>query len=355
MVSNKCKIKVEVIKVSEHKVIVDSNYWENSRILKCFEPKEMSNLLSYSKSRWNGWNGNECVYKKDYYKAIEFYNTAIELYPLEYRYFVNRSFCFDQLQRFESALEDAQRALHLQSDWGKCYYRKARALKGLKRLEEAEICFLKVIELEGNHCKEAQNELRTLREARIAASAENPDINENISENKSDSKDEENNKNEKVTKSCLKNPPPKTNIKESEIIANEVENMVKTIDSESKNKRFILSECNGKKNLLKELSDFLLNRNILPQNESKIPQIDSSDKKYAKTEPKSVTENNKTEKKVENQIRSCDEFKSKKRNGRKGMDEIVEIWDDSRNHWSIVSNKSQNMISSKPQPFRKTE
>ena len=211
----------------------------------CFESLKMSDLLNYSKSRWNGWNGNECVYKKDYHKAIEYYNTAIELYPLEYRYFVNRSFCFDQLQRFELALEDAQRALLLQSEWGKCYYRKARALKGLKRIEEAEICFLKVIQLEGNDCKEAQHELRTLRES-VSSNSSNDiylDMNEAVNDSQSEliSSDQKNNKIEKTDENSLKYLSSKSNSNETENTTKEVKSVNKAIGSERSRKKLISS------------------------------------------------------------------------------------------------------------------
>ena len=242
----------------------------------------MSDLLNYTKSRWNGWNGNECVHKKEYHKAIDYYSTAIELYPLEYRYFVNRSFCFDQLQRFDLALEDANRALLLQSDWGKCYFRKGRALKGLNRLSEAELSFLKVIQLEGNDCKEAQNELTSLRQTLSShplSTNTSTDMKATVDQIKNDFKEEKEEKEEEchTIKKCNKNQSKnssKRNSTESEnsLSTKPKENVVlnKSIgsDSDSQNKRLIISDCNGEKNLLKELSEFLLNRNVLLSNEN---------------------------------------------------------------------------------------
>ncbi len=134
----------------------------------------MSKAMIYSRSVWNGWLANECVNKKDYKRAIQCYNNAIELYPLEYRYFVNRSYCYDCLQMYDMALEDADMALMINPLRGKCHFRKGRALTGMKRLEEAEICFSKVLQLEGNDCPEAKSELLNIRKMAIQQLGANP-------------------------------------------------------------------------------------------------------------------------------------------------------------------------------------
>ena len=321
----------------------------------------MSEQLNYSISRWNGYNGNECVFRKDYQKAIEYYNTAIELYPLEYRYFVNRSFCFDQLQRFELALEDAQRALHLQSDYGKCYYRKARALKGLKRLEEADNCFLKVIQLEGNDCREAQQELISLRQsmANTTRDIENiefnynsfPDIKETI-DTKTDRKsaEEKNIKTREVGKHSSKESLPLNPN------TNDMNRLLKThstVGSHFEENIAILSQCFTEKNILKELSDLLLNKNVLSSKSSdKCFEPKISEKKY-ESEQKLVINDKKIPKSTYNQSKPFIEPKIKinRRNDRKSMDQIVEVWDDSRNHWSSPLNRPQNYSKS----YRKTE
>ena len=53
-----------------------------------------------------------------------------------FRFFGNRSYCFDRMGQFEKALQDADMAISLAPDWPKGYFRRGRALAGLK------VCFL---------------------------------------------------------------------------------------------------------------------------------------------------------------------------------------------------------------------
>ena len=61
------------------------------------------------------------------------------------RFFGNRSYCYDRMGQYEKALQDADVAISLAPDWPKGYFRRGRALAGLKVLvsimEIAQITF----------------------------------------------------------------------------------------------------------------------------------------------------------------------------------------------------------------------
>ena len=48
------------------------------------------------------------------------------------RFFGNRSYCYDRMGQFEKALQDANVAITLAPDWPKGYFRRGRALAGIK-------------------------------------------------------------------------------------------------------------------------------------------------------------------------------------------------------------------------------
>ena len=49
-----------------------------------------------------------------------------------HRFFGNRSYCYDRMGQYEKALQDADVAISLAPDWPKGYFRRGRALAGLK-------------------------------------------------------------------------------------------------------------------------------------------------------------------------------------------------------------------------------
>ncbi|XP_071477816.1 uncharacterized protein [Diadema antillarum] len=110
--------------------------------------------------------GNEMANKGNYQAAVKFFSKAIELNPKDFRFFGNRSFCFDHLQMYEEALKDAEEAINLDRTWAKGYYRKGRALSGLKLFSSAEVAFEHVLKLDKD-CAEAVLELRTVRVIRL--------------------------------------------------------------------------------------------------------------------------------------------------------------------------------------------
>jgi hypothetical protein len=95
-------------------------------------------------------------------EAIDLFSQALVYNPSDYRFYVNRSYCYDSVQDYRSALRDAEIAIQIRSDWPKCHYRKGKALAGLKNYEEAEMALKKVISIEKD-CAEALTELWNVR------------------------------------------------------------------------------------------------------------------------------------------------------------------------------------------------
>nr|XP_022340474.1 nucleolin-like isoform X1 [Crassostrea virginica] len=114
------------------------------------------------RSRQLAIKGNEMAQLGHYSAAIELFTEAIKLDPNDFRFFGNRSYCFDRENQFDRALKDAEKAISLQKDWPKGYFRKGRALAGLSMYSEAEDAFTQVLKLDKN-CDDAVQELLRVR------------------------------------------------------------------------------------------------------------------------------------------------------------------------------------------------
>ncbi|XP_053110556.1 tetratricopeptide repeat protein 31 [Hemicordylus capensis] len=94
--------------------------------------------------------GNETAKRGCYREAVLLFTEAVKLNPREYRFFGNRSFCYERLQCYMEALCDAQLALSLQPGWPKGLFRQGKALMGLKRFAEAARTFEELLRLDGS-------------------------------------------------------------------------------------------------------------------------------------------------------------------------------------------------------------
>ncbi|KAL0970507.1 hypothetical protein UPYG_G00243000 [Umbra pygmaea] len=81
--------------------------------------------------------GNEFAAIGRYDVAVKYFTAAIKCNPTDFRLFCNRAFCYEKLQQYDKALADAELALSMSPQWLKGLFRKARALAGLKRYDEA--------------------------------------------------------------------------------------------------------------------------------------------------------------------------------------------------------------------------
>ncbi|XP_060698212.1 uncharacterized protein zgc:123010 isoform X4 [Hemiscyllium ocellatum] len=118
------------------------------------------------KSRQLAEQGIDLVKQGYYSEAVELFTEAVQFDPKDHRYFGNRSYCYDRLRKYNLALEDAETSIRLAADWPKGYFRKGRALVGIKRYAEAESAFELVLQLDKD-CDDAVKELFKVRMFRL--------------------------------------------------------------------------------------------------------------------------------------------------------------------------------------------
>lgn len=123
------------------------------------EPPSEENFF---KSQEHARKGNEFAQAGQLQSAIEEYSRAISLNKIDHRCYGNRSYCYHSLKKFDDALKDANSAISLVPNELKGYFRKAKALCGLKRFSEAENALKKILELDAE-CSEAAHELFEVR------------------------------------------------------------------------------------------------------------------------------------------------------------------------------------------------
>ncbi|XP_068709017.1 uncharacterized protein [Montipora foliosa] len=114
------------------------------------------------RSRQVAVKGNEMANLGNYQAAVDYFTEAINLDAKDFRFFGNRSYCYDRMNQYEKALQDADVAISLAQDWPKGYFRRGRALAGLKLYSDAESSFAQVLKLD-KHCEDAMFELARVR------------------------------------------------------------------------------------------------------------------------------------------------------------------------------------------------
>lgn len=101
--------------------------------------------------------GNGLYAEKKMEAALEKYNQAILIAPMDHILFSNRSQIHSSLKDYEKALKDAEMACRLMPHWSKGHVRKAQALVSLGRIEEALREYLVCLSIEPD-CKLAKTE-----------------------------------------------------------------------------------------------------------------------------------------------------------------------------------------------------
>ena len=84
---------------------------------------------------------NALLKNKEYTKALEMYNKAVELAPEDKVHYSNRSACYINLNDCKKALEDAEKCIDLDSKWGRGYQRKGQAQLKMDLYEESIVSF----------------------------------------------------------------------------------------------------------------------------------------------------------------------------------------------------------------------
>ncbi|XP_028272302.1 LON peptidase N-terminal domain and RING finger protein 3-like [Parambassis ranga] len=101
--------------------------------------------------------GNGLYAEKKMEEALEKYNQAILIAPMDHILFSNRSQIHSSLKHYEKALRDAEIACRLMPLWSKGHVRKAQALVSLGRTEEALREYLVCLSIEPD-CRLAKTE-----------------------------------------------------------------------------------------------------------------------------------------------------------------------------------------------------
>ena len=82
--------------------------------------------------------GNQFMTQRDWSKAIDSYNKAIECDPKNHIYYSNRCAAFMKRGDKDRALKDAQKCVELAPEWPKSYLRLGHSLLNLNKLDEAK-------------------------------------------------------------------------------------------------------------------------------------------------------------------------------------------------------------------------
>jgi len=102
---------------------------------------------------------NYCVQAKEMYKnedyleAISLYTKALSVDVTQKRAvtYINRAACYQKEKQYQLALDDAEKAIELDSEMPQGYFRKGCALEGLKRKQEAYEEYKKGLQLNPEH------------------------------------------------------------------------------------------------------------------------------------------------------------------------------------------------------------
>ncbi|XP_017149009.1 RNA polymerase II-associated protein 3 [Drosophila miranda] len=81
--------------------------------------------------------GNNYVKQGEYDRAIEAYTEAVEVYPYDPVYYINRALCYIKQERFDSCVDDCEAAISLDKLCVKAYYRRMQANESLGNNMEA--------------------------------------------------------------------------------------------------------------------------------------------------------------------------------------------------------------------------
>ncbi|CAF0855656.1 unnamed protein product [Brachionus calyciflorus] len=120
-------------------------------------------LLAKKMAQSYALKGNELAKQGDFNKAIEKFTEAMKYDQTDQRLYGNRSYCFDKIGQYQEALNDANRAISIEPLWAKGYFRKGRALYGLKYYKEAEEAYETVLTIENIDDPELEEELYKVR------------------------------------------------------------------------------------------------------------------------------------------------------------------------------------------------
>jgi tetratricopeptide (TPR) repeat protein len=96
---------------------------------------------------WSSSDGNQ----QDAYTAIQYFDKAIKLEPLNYFAWLNKGLILKKLDNRDEALLCYDRAIGINSEYPNAWFNKGVLLGCMGKLEEAVECFEKVLVIDPNH------------------------------------------------------------------------------------------------------------------------------------------------------------------------------------------------------------
>ena len=91
--------------------------------------------------------GNELMKTKKYHDAIIYYRNNIDIHEYEPTTYCNRALVYIQFKQYNKALDDCDKAIALEADYVKVYYRRYLCLSSLNKFDEAfeDLCMYLII------------------------------------------------------------------------------------------------------------------------------------------------------------------------------------------------------------------
>lgn len=122
--------------------------------------------------------GNAALQTGNYDEAIRCYTDAIILDGNNHVLYSNRSAAYAKSEKYQQALEDAEKTVSLKPDWGKGYSRKGSALAYLGRYDESIRAYEKGLQLDPNNpqLRSSLAEVRAQKTAAVTNPFNSPDI-----------------------------------------------------------------------------------------------------------------------------------------------------------------------------------
>lgn len=145
----------------------EENYENQYQMLRKDDQTDQIQLAIKLKVKSLAMKGNDLAKQNEFTKAIEMFTEAIKHDYKDHRLYGNRSYCYDKICLYQEALNDAEKAIYLEPLWPKGYFRKGRALSGLKMYKEAEQAYEKVLESENTDDPELEEELQKVRSLQL--------------------------------------------------------------------------------------------------------------------------------------------------------------------------------------------
>lgn len=122
--------------------------------------------------------GNAALQEGKFDEAIKYYTDAIALDSNNHVLYSNRSAAYAKAEKYQQALEDAEKTVSLKPDWGKGYSRKGSALAYLGRYDESIKTYEKGLQCDPNNAqlRSGLAEVRSQKTATISNPFNSPDI-----------------------------------------------------------------------------------------------------------------------------------------------------------------------------------